>query len=444
MARSTAPRWRRPPALSDGRFANWARTASCVPSQWQLPASEADVVALVRRARADGRRVRCVGAGHSFSAIAAPTDIAVSLDELTGILAYDDTTVTVLAGTRLRDLNAALAERGLALPILGSIADQSLAGAIATGTHGSSLTHPNLSGLVRGIRLIDGTGTVVDLDEGDPRLDAARVHLGALGIITRIRIEVVPAFTLREHIEWLPVGDVAAALPEISRSAEYTKVWWMPHTPKALVFRYERVPAPRSQFAVRADRFVDERILHRSLLPVIFAAQRRQSGWVPTFNRTAGRTLKKASRIGPSPLIFSTPMPARHTETEASVPLAMGGAAFDVAVQVVDDAAVHVNFITELRFVKADRGWLSPAYGGDVVQLGAYTAVLGHRDRYFEEFWRRMRALGARPHWGKEMDHGADELRSLYPKFTDFTDARAALDPDRMFANPFLDRILGS
>lgn len=443
MARSTAPRRRRSPALTDGRFANWARTASSVPAQWQLPATEDDVVALVQRARADGRRVRCVGAGHSFSPIAAPTDIAVSLDNLRGIVGYDDTTVTVRAGTRLRDLNAALAERGLALPILGSIAEQSLAGAIATGTHGSSLTHPNLSGLVRGIRLVDGTGTVLDLDEDDPRLDAARVHLGALGIITRVGIEVVPAFALRERIEWLPVGDVAAALPEISTSAEYTKVWWMPHTPNALVFRYERAPAPRNLVAVRADRFVDERIVHRSLLPAVFAAQRMQSGWVPAFNRMAGRTLKKASRIGPSPMLFSTPMPARHTETEASIPLASGGAAFDAAVQVVDDAAVHVNFITELRFVKGDTGWLSPAYGGDVVQLGAYTAVLGHRDRYFAEFWRRMHALDARPHWGKELDHGADELRSLYPRFDDFTGVRAQLDPDRMFANPFLDRVLG-
>ncbi|MFC6705112.1 D-arabinono-1,4-lactone oxidase [Flexivirga alba] len=330
------------------------------------------------------------------------------------------------------------------MPILGSIADQSVAGAIATGTHGSSLTHPNLSGLVRGVRLVDGTGAVLDLDEGDALLDAARVHLGALGIITRVRIQVVPAFSLREHIEWLPVGEVAAALPEISSSAEYTKVWWMPHTPKALVFRCERVPAPRNLLAVHADRFVDEKILHRTLLPAIFATQRWRSGWVPMFNRTAGRTLKKASRIGPSPLIFSTPMPARHTETEASVPLSSGGAAFDAARQVVDDAAVHVNFITELRFVKGDSGWLSPAYGGDVVQLGAYTAVLGHRDRYFEEFWRRMRELGARPHWGKELDHVADELRTLYPRFDDFTDARAQLDPDRMFTNPFLDKVLGS
>ncbi|WP_188836869.1 D-arabinono-1,4-lactone oxidase [Flexivirga endophytica] len=444
MTRSTAPHWRRPPQARDGRFANWARTETSSPGRWVLPTTEDDVVAVVRQARQQGRRVRCVGAGHSFNAIAAPADIAVSLDSLRGIVAYDDSTVTVLAGTRLRDLCAALAVRGLALPILGSIADQSVAGAIATGTHGSSLAHRNLSGLVTGMRLVVGTGAVRDVGEDDEFLDAARVHLGALGIVTRVRLRVVPAFSLRERIEWMPVGEVAEALPEIGAGAEFTKVWWMPHTPKALVFRCERVPTPRTALPVVIDRFVDETIFHRAVLPGVFAAQRWRSGWVPTWNRVAGRTLRKASRVGASPVIFSTPMPVRHTETEASVPLASGGAAWDAAVRVIDEAAVHVNFITELRFVKGDNGWLSPAYGGDVVQLGAYTAVLGHRDRYFDGFWAHMRELGGRPHWGKELHHTADELRPLYPRFDDFVAARHEYDPDRIFANPFLDRVLGT
>ncbi|MGN6413566.1 D-arabinono-1,4-lactone oxidase [Flexivirga sp.] len=444
MTRTTAPRWRRPPQLRDGRFANWARTEGSAPSRWELPGTEGEVVGAVRRARAEGRRVRCVGAGHSFNAIAAPSDVAVSLDNLRGIVTHDDSTVTVLAGTRLSDLSAALAQRGLALPILGSIANQSVAGAIATGTHGSSLAHPNLSGLVSGMRLIDGTGAVRDLDEHDELLDAARVHLGALGIITRVRLQVVPAFHLRERIEWLPVDQVAAALPEISTSAEFTKVWWMPHTPRALVFRYERVSAPRTVLPVLLDRFVDEKLLHHGALPLVYAAQNRRPGWVPAWNRVAGRTLRKPSRTGPSPMIFSTPMPVRHTETEAAVPLASGGAAWDAAVRTVDVSGARVNFITELRFVKGDHGWLSPAYGEDVVQLGAYTAVGGDRDRYFAEFWRRMRDLGARPHWGKELDHRAPELRALFPRFADFVAVRDAFDPDRMFANPFLDRVLGS
>lgn len=442
MARSHTPRWRRPPTSRDGSFANWARTESSTPARWVLPATEEEVATIVRQAHADQRRVRCVGAGHSFNGIAAPSDIAMSLDKLRGIVAYDDSTVTVLAGTRLRDLNAALAQRGLALPILGSIADQSVAGAIATGTHGSSLQHRNLAGLVTGMRLVDGTGEVRDYAEGDESLDAARVSIGALGVVTRVRVRVVPAFHLRERIDWLPVDEIADALPEIAGSAEFAKVWWMPHTARALVFRYDRVAAPRTILPTVLDRFVDEKLMHGGLLPAVYAVQDRRSGWVPSWNRVAGRTLHKPSRVGPSPMIFSTPMPVRHTETEAAVPLESGGAAWDAAVRTVDACGAHVNFITELRFVKGDDGWLSPAYGADVVQLGAYTAVLSHRDRYFEEFWRHMRELGARPHWGKETDHTAEELRGLYPRFDDFVALRDQHDPDRTFANPFLDRVL--
>lgn len=444
MTRTHAPRWRRPPKVAANRFANWARTESSTPRRWAMPATEDDVLAVVRRARDAGERVRCVGAGHSFNAIAAPSDIAISLDNLRGIVTYDDSTVTVLAGTRLRDLSAALAQRGLALPILGSIAEQSVAGAIATGTHGSSLQHRNLAGLVTGMRLVDGTGAVRDLADGDELLDAARVHLGALGIVIRLRLRVVPAFCLRERVDWLPVGDVATALPEIAHSAEFTKVWWMPHTPRALVFRYERVAAPRTVLPVLVDRFFDEKVFHHGLLPLVYAAQDRRPGWVPRWNNLAGRTLHKPPRTGPSPMIFSTPMPVRHTETEAAVPLAAGGAAWDAAVRTIDACGARVNFITELRFVKGDDGWLSPAYGGDVVQLGAYTAVRSESARYFAEFWRHMRELGARPHWGKELDHDAAELRSLYPRFDDFRAARDAHDPDRTFANTFLDRVLGA
>src|SRR5262249_49402295 len=146
--------------------------------------------------------------------------------------------VTIAAGTRIRELVAALAERGLALPIVGSIAAQAIAGAIATGTHGSSLVHGNLSSLVEGVRLIDGRGSPIEIGAHDPRLDGARVHLGALGVLTRITLRVEPAFRLAETIEALPLDGACARAAELARSAEYVKIWWLPHTPRAFVFRY--------------------------------------------------------------------------------------------------------------------------------------------------------------------------------------------------------------
>ena len=173
---------------------------------------------------------------------AAPDELALSIDRCRGIVAVDPQrgSVTVRAGTRLCHLNQALAQLGLSLPIVGSIAHQSVAGAIATGTHGSSLVHGNLASLVLGLRLISGQGEVIELREGDPRLDGACVHLGSLGVVTEVTLRVQPAFCLAETVEAIPVAQVIGALPAIARSAEYVKVWWMPHAQTAQVFRYQR------------------------------------------------------------------------------------------------------------------------------------------------------------------------------------------------------------
>src|SRR3954469_4241518 len=191
-----------------GRFVNWARTETSAPTVWHLPATETDVAELVARSRAAGRRLRVVGAGHSFSRINVPDGEAVSLERLTGptLLDRERGLVTVPAGVRLRDLSAALLRNGLTLPIVGSIQAQTVAGAIATGTHGSSLTHGNLSTLVTQARIVTGTGDVLDIGSGDERLDAVRVHVGALGVVTRVRLRVQQAGRLHQSVEQLPVG----------------------------------------------------------------------------------------------------------------------------------------------------------------------------------------------------------------------------------------------
>ncbi|NVB84149.1 MAG: FAD-binding protein, partial [Kofleriaceae bacterium] len=189
-------------------FVNWGKTVKTRPSSWHEPTSEDEIVELVRTAARERQRIRVVGAGHSWSAIAAPEQIGISLDRHAGIVDLDanNRRVTVRAGTRLRDLNEALDAAGFALPIVGSIAAQSIAGLTATGTHGSSLVHGNIASFVDRMRLIDGCGDIVVL-EGE-RLDGARVHLGALGIVTELRLAIVPKFSLAESVERIPIGDL--------------------------------------------------------------------------------------------------------------------------------------------------------------------------------------------------------------------------------------------
>lgn len=427
-----------------GNFVNYSRTVATSPAAWHAPATEDEVVALVRAASGAEQRVKVVGAGHSWSAIAAPDDLAFTLERMRGVVGHGPGWVRVRAGSSLSDLSHELAGHGQTLPIIGSITEPSVGGAVSTATHGSSLEHGNLSSLVLGARLVAGDGSVLDVAGGDERLPGVQAGLGALGVLTEVTLRTTPAFNLAETVEQIPIHRLAGRVEEIGRSAEFVKIWWMPHTPKALAFRYERTAEPMTRRPSPETQRVIENWLPLAVLPALFAWHERHAGAVPAFNRVATRWLIKKRRVGPSRLMITTPFPYRHHETEAAVPLATGAEALDRTVRMIERLDLRVNFILELRYVQGDAAWMSPAQGADTVHLGACTAITGERHAYFDGFWQEMRQIGGRPHWAKEMRHAADEIRALYPMADRFLALRDQLDPQRVFSNRFLDRVLGA
>jgi FAD/FMN-containing dehydrogenase len=414
------------------------------PLQWHTPRTESEVVAVVRSLEGQGLKV--VGAGHSFSGIAVPEQHAMSLDGLEGVVSLDADArrVTVRAGTRLRDLSRALHARGWALPIVGSIQAQSVAGAIATGTHGSSLVHGNVASLVHAMRLVDGRGDLVELGPDDPRLEGARVHLGALGVVTEVTLRIEPAFRLRQVVEHVPVDGVD--IEAVATSAEYVKVWWLPGTTHAQVVRYSRTTEPATRRpSAKTLRWVDEHVMHRALFPALVGVSHRRPRMVPRTNQRLMRTyLGPATQVGQSGLVLNTPMPLRHRETEAAVRLPMAQEGYERVVELVLRERIAADFPLEVRFVKGDANWLSPAYGGDTCQIGAYTTDGPHRDRYFAGFWEAMEGLDARPHWGKELHQNGAEITTRYPRYQRFLALRDELDPGRVFDNAFLRQVLSS
>ena len=435
----------RPPRDSHSRFVNWSGRVTSAPTAWLEPRTEAEVVDLVTRAAASGRRIRVVGAGHSFSAVGTPDDQAMTLDALSGLVSVDldGGVATVAGGTRIRDLSAALAQHGLTLPIVGSIQHQSISGATATGTHGSSLRHGNLASLVAGMRIVTGGGEVVDLTADDPRLVGGRVHLGALGVITQTTVRVEPEFRLKETIEQVPVAAVAGTLETVANSAEYVKVWWLPHARNAQVVRYERVDLPAGRRpSAESRRRLDER-LHRSVFPRLIAFEERRPPRVSRINRGLSKFyLGRSGMVGASSLLLNTPYPAVHRETEVAVPLDRADEVFEAVVRLFDPGTV-ANFPVEVRFVPADEAWLSPAEGADTCQLGVYATDGVGATRLFDRLWDELGRDRTRAHWGKELDHTAEQIANLYPRLGDFRALRDELDPDRVFGGPFLTQVLG-
>lgn len=426
------------------RFENWSGRHAFVPNAWEEPEGEAQVAALVRWAQAHGRRLKVIGAAHSWSDIGVPDDVLVSLDRIAGLRALDPDArlATVGGGTRLRHLLAALGARGFTLPIVGSITEQSISGVIATGTHGSSLVHGNIASFVEGMRLVTGTGEILDLRAGDPRLAAARVGLGALGVITELTLRVEPAFNLCEEVSILPIADAVADLPAIARSAEYVKVWHTPHTGLAQVFRYHRTHEPARPRPLA--RWIDEKIVNRGLFDALLRLAGRHPAIVPPLNRAIARAyLGPSRRVDVGHRALSLAMPARHRECEYAVALERASEALARTLALIERERIRVNFILEARFVPADDAWMSPAFGRDTCQLGAYMAESPDLQRYFRGFEALMQDLGGRPHWGKELTLTPAQVRARFPMATAFTELRRRLDPDAVFANAFLDRVLG-
>lgn len=426
------------------RFRNWARTASCTAAARVFPTSEAEVVALVRDAVRTGQRVKVVGAGHSWSPVACTDGVQVSLDRMARVLAMDVAagTVVVEAGIRLFQLNAALADHGLAMPVLGSIAQQSVAGAISTGTHGSAPQLGSLASCVASLRLVDGTGEVRDLSAGsEPDLfSAALVGLGALGVITQVTLRVVPAFALEEQVEPLPFEEVANRVNALVASESFVKVWWIPHTTHALVFRYRRTDAKPTwnAFAHGLDEAVVNALVFRALLWV--------TRWWPRFTRVVNRLVQATyfrprRRVARSDRAFTLAMPPRHDEAEFALPVEHAAEALRAARDIIGQHGLHVNFIVELRFTAADDAWLSPTHGRASCWLGAYIAESPSRGPYLRHMEAWAMAHGGRPHWGKAFSAGSEELAPRYPKWNAFRAVLQRLDPAGVFRNAFVDRL---
>ncbi|MCB9682830.1 MAG: FAD-binding protein [Alphaproteobacteria bacterium] len=424
-------------------FENWARTVRTSPRRWERPGSEDEVVALVRRARAAGERLKVSGARHSWSPLAAGDDVQVELHDLDRFVAVDRDAcrVTVQAGCTLATLVDVLATHDLALPVLGSITAQTVAGAIATGTHGSTLRHGNLGTLVTAARLVDGTGEVVVLEEGDPRLPAVRVHLGALGLLTEVTLAVVPAFRLEERRFRLPFDDAAAQAEAMARDHAFVKLWWLPPSDDALVFAYDLTDAPgeRSALAWTIDGLVN-----RTVFPAVLALGGRVPPLIPTITRTIDRIhLVPGTRRGRSDHLLTLVMPPRHRETELAVEVGRTAEAMHAARDCIGRQRAPLDFIQEVRFVRGDDSWMSPASGRDTCQLGMYGARSPAVDAAFTAFQGWGRTVGARPHWGKETTLAAHEVDALYPDAPAFRALAEAFDPDGLFRTPALDAILG-
>lgn len=427
-------------------WTNWAGNQSCSPIAIERPEVEAALAAVVARAAERGERVKVVGAGHSFTPIACTDGYLVDLAAYGDVLSVDERSgiVEVEAGIPLSRLNATLARHGLALENLGDIAYQSIAGATQTATHGTGARFRNISSAIVGMRLIAGDGSIVDAAAGQNEdvLDVARVGLGALGVLSTVTLQCVPAFNLHAVEDAEPIDELLERIDDEVDTNDHFEFFWIPNTRWALTKRNRRTDepiAPRPRWReVRDDLFINN-----LGFDAVMRVGRRWNNLLPA----AAKRLPSTGRVEHTDVsykVFASTRLVKFYEMEYAIPSEHLVEALTRVRRLVDRQGRYIGFPVEVRFVAADDIPLSTASGRPT----AYIAVHVYRgtpyDQYFQGVEAIMNDYGGRPHWGKMHFQTAATLAPRYPRWDDFIAMRDRLDPTGTFANPYLDRVIGS
>ena len=424
---------------------NWAGNQVAQPLAVHRPTSEHELAGIVKQAAGTDRRVKVVGSGHSFTDIACTDGHLVELTRYNRVLSIDPEarTATVQAGIRLEDLNLALDLRGLAMPNLGDIAYQTVAGATSTSTHGTGRLLTGLAGQIAAMRLILADGSAVDCSpKEEPELfHSARVGLGALGLVSTVTLNVVPAFNLSVVEEPLRVDDILANLDAHVDGNDHFEFFWVPHTGWALTKSNNRTTeplTPRSRWA----EWWNDLFLQNYAFGALCRVGRRRPRWIPRLAKAlpaAGRV----TYIDQSYRVFASPRLVRFYEMEYAIPRAACADALNRIRRFVEDSGLLLSFPVEVRFTAPDDIPLSTASGRESCYLAIHVFEGMEFRPYFEGVERIMDDYGGRPHWGKLHFQTASTLAPRYEQWDRFLAARERVDPERRFSNAYLERVCG-
>ncbi|MEU9377245.1 D-arabinono-1,4-lactone oxidase [Streptomyces sp. NPDC048255] len=425
---------------------NWAGNVTATPARTVTPRSVGELQEAVRRAAEQGLRVKAVGTGHSFTAAAATDGVLVRPQALSGIREIDRAagTVTVAAGTVLKDLNLALAAEGLSLTNMGDIMEQTVAGATSTGTHGTGRDSASIAAQIRGLELVTADGQLLQCSEKEnPEVfAAARVGIGALGIVTSLTFAVEPVFFLTAREEPMGFDRVTAEFDQHFAENEHFEFYWFPHTGNCNTKRNNRSQGPAAPPSA-VSAWIEDELLSNGVFQAANSLGRAVPAAIPSIARIASRALSARTYTDIPYKVFTSPRRVRFVEMEYALPRERVVEALRELKAMVDRSGLRISFPVEVRTAPADDIALSTASGRET----AYIAVHMYRgtpyQAYFTAAERIFTEYGGRPHWGKVHTRDAEYFEQVYPRFGEFTALRDRLDPDRLFGNDYLRRVLG-
>lgn len=380
--------------------------------------------------------MRVAGAGHSFTPLISDAGLILDLSRMAGpvLAGAGEGEVRVRAGARLHEVARALGERGLAFRNLGDINVQSLAGAMATATHGTGAMLPAISAEMTSARVMTAAGEIVDLAADE--IDGARVSLGALGVMLDIGMTAVPAYDLRRRVTIKPIEVTLAEMHDMWAAHRHFEFFWVPHTGQTMSVRHDISTDPRGKIprdmenaevrALKLGRSLGRvhPIFRRWILAIIVAIQTDED-----FTEESWRVLSKPRNV-------------RFVEMEYHLPPEAAADALREIVALTERRHPDVFFPVEVRQSAGDTGWLSPFQGGNRISVAVHHDAGEDPRAYFRDCEAVFRAAGGRPHWGKMHGLSRPDIEALYPDLPRFDALRARLDPEGRFLSPAVRKLL--
>ena len=460
-------------AITSHRHHTWAKTFHSRPELYLQPQSLPEIEKIVNLARRCRRRISMVGAGHSPSDLTCTSTWLINLDDYAKItnVDTDKSLVTMQSGIRLRDLGLQLKEYGLAMPNLGSINDQSIAGAISTGTHGSSLRHGILSESVKDLRITLANGRTVSCSatQNEDLFQASLVSLGALGIITELTFQAVPTFDIKWQQSIIPLASILADWEkELWTQAEFVRVWWIPYTKRGIIWKADKTTEPRK--APKASWYGGSLGFHtyQTLLYISTYIPRilPTVEWFVFGMQYGFRNGPTASAVEEARTGLLMDCLFSQFVNEWALPLSRGPEAItrlsawihgdEVVARIpISSKGVYVHAPIEVRVSdttnnKGPRPLLDPtSSSGPTLYLNATLYRPHHVDppgheTYYAAFEFLMKELGGRPHWAKNFStvSHADFEEMYGEKLQQWRSVRSEVDPEGLFAGDWHRRNL--
>jgi L-gulono-1,4-lactone dehydrogenase len=290
-------------------------------------------------------------------------------------------------------------------------------------------------------------GSVHDCDAGhEPDLfEAARISLGALGIITEVTLQCVPAFLLQAREDPGTLSGTLADLDLLVDGTDHFEFYWFPHTDRVLTKRNTRLPVEAGEHPLPGWRaWLDDDLLSNRVFEAVNRVSTARPQWVPRINRITSRVLSSREFTTASHRVFASRRDVRFREMEYAVPRSAAAGLLVSLKEFTDRAGLPLPFPVEVRFTAADDVWLSTAHERESAYIAVHQYHRMEHQAYFDAFEAMAREAGGRPHWGKLHGRTRDDLRPAYARFDDFVAVRDRVDPERLFANAYLTQVLGA